>query len=120
MDTVFLRDLTVPAIIGAYDWERLVRQVLIIDVEMAVDLTRAAADDDLTHALDYAAVAERITGFIQDGQFQLIETVADRLASTLMGEFGIPWIRLEVRKPRPLDGGHTAGVRVVRGERAPR
>ena len=103
-DTVSIRGLNVTAVIGAYDWERDVEQTLVISVDMAADVSRAAATDQLADALNYAAVAETITAVVRDGKFQLIETAASRVASRLIADFGLTWVRVEVVKPRPADG----------------
>lgn len=117
MDVVFIRGLQISTIIGAYDWERQVRQVLVVDVEMAADIRAAAEKDELAKALNYSTVAERITQVVQEGAFQLIETAAERVADTLLNEFGVAWLRLDVAKPRPFSGGHVVGVRIERGTR---
>lgn len=118
MDLVFIRGFRVSTIIGVYDWERQVKQNLIFNVDMANDVRKAAAEDDIEHALDYSAVTKRIEQFVTEGKFNLLETVAERLAEALMAEFRIPWLRLEVEKPFPLAGGHSAGVAVERGVRS--
>ena len=118
MDRVFIRGLQVSTIIGAYEWERQVEQILIVDAEMASHISKAAENDDLNLALNYSAVGERITSFVSEGQFKLVETVAHRLADVLMSEFSLTWLKLEVQKPRPFSGGHVVGVAVERDARA--
>jgi dihydroneopterin aldolase len=117
LDTVFIRGLQVPTIVGVHDWERQVKQVLVFDVEMAADVPRAAREDNVDDALDYSAVCQMITRVVAEGRFKLVETVADRLADLLMSEYQPSWLRLEVQKPLPLSGGHVAGVAVERGIR---
>ncbi|WP_296981118.1 dihydroneopterin aldolase, partial [Thalassolituus sp. UBA1505] len=99
MDKVFIRDLKVDAVIGVYDWEKQVRQPLVFDLEMAWDIRMAAATDDLTHALNYQAVTEFIERFVREQNFQLLESLIQRLADALLKEFGMPWIRIQVEKP---------------------
>ncbi|HEX9342446.1 MAG TPA: dihydroneopterin aldolase [Actinomycetota bacterium] len=116
-DVVFIQGLEVDAVIGAYDWERQLRQRLVLDLELAADVRKAAASDAVADAVDYAAIAERVTEFVQASDTQLIETLAERVAELITAEFGVPWLRLELRKPRPLSGRLVAGVRIERGER---
>jgi dihydroneopterin aldolase len=99
MDTVSVRDLAVPAVIGVHDWERDVTQTLVFGVDMAADVRKAAATDDLKDALDYSAVASTIAAVVHDGKFHLIETAAERVAERLLADYGLTWLRLEVRKP---------------------
>jgi 7,8-dihydroneopterin aldolase/epimerase/oxygenase len=112
-DYVSIRDLTVPAVIGVRDWERDVTQTLVFNVEIAVDVRKAAASDDLADALDYSAVAETISHVVREGRFRLIETAAERVAERLLADHPVSWLRLEVRKPI-RDGGYIAAVTIER------
>jgi 7,8-dihydroneopterin aldolase/epimerase/oxygenase len=98
-DLVSVRDLGVAAVIGVHPWEREIEQTLVVSVEMAADVRKAAASDDLADALDYSAVAETIAAVLRDGKFRLIETAAERVAGRLLADFPLSWLRLELRKP---------------------
>ena len=115
MDRVFIEGLEVDTVIGAYDWERGIRQCLRLDLRFAWDNRLAAADDDLTLALDYASVSSRIQAFAEQAQFQLVETFAERLAAVLMDEFGIPWLHLKLTKPGAVPAASGVGVEIERG-----
>ncbi|MCD5995260.1 dihydroneopterin aldolase [Pseudomonas sp. CDFA 602] len=115
MDRVFIEGLQVDTVIGAYDWERGIRQCLRLDLSFAWDNRPAAAGDDLTKALDYASVSNRIQAFAEQAQFQLVETFAERLAEVLMSEFTIPWLRLKVIKPGAVAAAAGVGVEIERG-----
>jgi dihydroneopterin aldolase len=117
-DTVSIRDLRVPAVIGVHDWEREVEQTLIVSVDMAADARRAAASDDLADALDYSAVAETIAAVLREGRFRLIEAAAERVAGRLLADFGLSWLRLELRKPITT-GGYTAIITLERARENP-
>jgi len=97
-DYVSIRDLAVAAVIGVHPWEREIEQTLLVSVDMAADVGKAAASDDLANALDYSAVAETIAAVLRDGKFRLIETAAERVADRLLADFRLPWLRLELRK----------------------
>ena len=98
-DYVSVRDLGVAAVIGVHDWEREIEQTLLVSVDMAADVRKAAASDDLADALDYSAVAATIAAVLRDGKFRLIETAAERVAGRLLADFPLSWLRLELRKP---------------------
>ena len=115
MDRVFIEGLEVDTVIGAYDWERDIRQCLRLDLQMAWDNRPAAAGDDLNLALDYASVSTRIQAFAAESQFILVETFAERLAQRLMSEFGILWLRLRVTKPGVNARARALGVEIERG-----
>ena len=116
MDTVFIEGLEVDTVIGAYDWERSIRQCLRLDLYLGWDNRPAAAGDDLTKALDYASVSQRIQAFASESSFLLVETFTERLAELLQHEFQIPWVRIKLTKPGAVpaaSGG--VGVEIERG-----
>jgi len=113
-DRVFLRGLTAECIIGFIDWERRVRQTVVIDLEVPVDCRRAAATDEVADTVDYKKVAKRVLAFIEASEFKLVETLAHRLAMTLLEEFGLEWVRLEVNKPGAIRSSRDVGVRIER------
>ncbi|WP_421683502.1 dihydroneopterin aldolase [Stutzerimonas urumqiensis] len=114
MDKVFIEGLEVDTVIGAYDWERGIRQCLRLDLTFGWDIRPAAAEDQLDRALDYAAVAAVIDRFAQVARFELVETFAERLAAELMETFGIPWMRLRVTKPGVHPRARGMGVEIER------
>mgnify|MGYP002737572342 CR=1 FL=1 len=117
MDLVLIESLGVDTVIGVYDWERTITQRLVLDLALATDIRPAAADDDIGQTLDYAAISERIAAFATEHDFALVETFAERLAETLRREFGIPWLRLTVRKPGAVAAAAAVGVQIERGAR---
>jgi dihydroneopterin aldolase len=117
VDTVFIRELRVETVIGVYDWERSVRQALLIDLELACDTRRAAGSDRVEEALDYAAVSARVVAFTEQSAFGLIETLAEQLAALVMREFAVPWLRLRLCKPGAVPRARDVGVLIERGVR---
>ena len=115
MDSVFIEGLEVDTVIGAYDWERGIRQCLRLDLRFAWDNRPAAAGDDLTLALDYASVTARIQAFAEQAEFELVETFAERLAAVLMSEFQIPWLSIKLTKPGAIAAATGVGVEIERG-----
>lgn len=115
LDRIFLRELQVETIIGIYDWERETRQTVSIDLEMATDNRAAAAADRIADALNYKSVAKRIIAFVEGSKFQLVETLAERIAAILLEEFEIPWVRVTVSKPGAIRGARDVGVCIERG-----
>ena len=114
MDIVYLRDLKIETIIGIFDWERQIRQTVVLDIDMATDVAAAAATDNIEDALDYKAVTKRLIQFVESSDFQLVETLAERIADLLRNEFEIPWLRLTVNKKGALRGARDVGVIIER------
>ena len=100
-----------------YDWEREIRQAVVLDVEMASDNRRAAVNDQIGDALDYDAISTRIMAFIEGSDFQLIETMAERVAELVMREFHVKWLRLRLSKPGAIPRATDVGVLIERGVR---
>jgi 7,8-dihydroneopterin aldolase/epimerase/oxygenase len=113
-DTIFLRALEVECIIGFIDWERRVKQTVVIDLELPVDCRAASIRDEVEDTLDYKKVAKRVIAFIEASEYKLVETLAHRLAMTLLEEFGIEWVRLSINKPGAIRGSRDVGVSIER------
>lgn len=117
MDVVFIEGLTVEAVIGIYDWERRVRQPLVLDVEMGFDNRRPATTDCIDDTLNYKAVSKRLAEFTSHSEFGLLETLAERCAELVQEEFGVAWLRLRIAKPGAVRGARNVGVVIERGRR---
>ena len=115
MDIIYIRGLRVETIIGIYEWERENRQTVTVDLEMASDISRAAASQDIAEALNYKAVADRISDFIAASEFLLIEAMAEQVAHIVMSEFDVPWLRLRLGKPAAVPSAEDVGILIERG-----
>ncbi|MDP6436598.1 MAG: dihydroneopterin aldolase [Gammaproteobacteria bacterium] len=115
MDIVLVRDLRFKTIIGIWDWERQLPQIVNIDLEMGWDMSAAVASEDLEDALDYKAVSKRVEDFVKEQEFRLVEKAADAVANMVMEEFSVPWIRVSFQKPHAVTRSKSVGVIVERG-----
>jgi dihydroneopterin aldolase len=111
MDIIYLNELNIDTVIGIYDWERRIRQTVCFDLEMAADIRRAAASDAIEDTLDYKAVAKRLIEFVGESRFQLVETLAERVAELVITEFNVPWVRVRLNKRGAVR--HAAGVGII-------
>ena len=117
MDIIYLKDLRIDTIIGIYHWERCTRQTVILDVEMGTDIRRAAMSDSIEHTLDYKAVAKRLISFVGESEFELVETLAERVAEIILNEFMVSWVRLSINKQGAVRGVRDVGVIIERGKK---
>ena len=117
MDITFLHGLKVSCIIGIWDWERAAKQTVIIDLDMASDVAKAAASDDIKDAVDYKSVAKRLQEFVGNSDYQLVETMAEEVAQLLLKEFGLAWVRVRINKKGAVRGAGDVGVVIERGSR---
>jgi dihydroneopterin aldolase len=113
-DRIFLRGLTTECIIGFIDWERRVPQTVVIDLELPCDCARAAQHDSVADTVDYKTVAKRVLAWVAASEFQLVETLAHRLALLLLEEFPLQWVRISVNKPGAIRHSRDVGVRIER------
>jgi dihydroneopterin aldolase len=117
MDIVFLHDLKVDCVIGIFDWERRITQTLHIDLDLAADIRRAAASDSIQDTLDYKAVAKRVMEFAGASRFQLVETLAEKIAGVVLTEFQVPWVRVRINKKGAVRHADGVGVIIERGKK---
>ncbi len=117
MDKIFLSELKIDTTIGIWEWERRIRQTVIIDLEMSADIARAAASDDVADTLNYKSVAKRIQDFVANSSFRLVETLAEQIATIVREEFNVAWVKVRVNKPGAIRGSKAVGVLIERGER---
>ena len=113
-DIVYIRELLVETVIGIYDWERKIKQTVSIDIEMETDIAKAALSDDIEDALNYKAVGKRIIQFVEESEYQLIETMVEKIAQIVLAEFSVKWLRLRVSKPGALRGSKDVGLVIER------
>ena len=113
-DRIFLRGLAAECIIGFIEWERRVKQTVVVDLELPVDCRRAAATDDVADTVDYKRVAKRVLAYIEASEFKLVETLAHRLALLLLEEFGVEWARVSLNKPGAIRSSRDVGVVIER------
>lgn len=114
MDKVFVRGLSLLATIGAYEWEKSIKQRLVVDLTMGWDNRAPAQNDDLAKALDYAAVSQAVEALVCGQPHELVETVAEKIAALLLSEFKVPWVRVRVSKPGAVAAAESVGVEIER------
>ena len=117
MDIIFLGGLEIETIIGIYDWERETKQTVVLDIEMAFDIQKAAETDDIQYALDYKTVSKRIISFVETSQFLLVERLICEIASIIRNEFNVPWVKITLNKKGAIRGASDVGIIIERGEK---
>ena len=114
MDIIFLTGLTTECIIGIWDWERKVKQKVVIDLEMGADIRKAAASDHIDDTLDYKRVSKRVLQFVGDSQFQLVETMTEQIAMIIVTEFDVPWVKVRLNKQGAIRSSRDVGILIER------
>ncbi len=114
MDKIFLSALRVECIVGIWEWERRVKQTVVLDVEMAADIRKAAASDRIEDTIDYKRVAKRLLAFVGESQFHLVETLTERIAHLIVTEFGVNWVKVRLNKQGAIRGARDVGIEIER------
>lgn len=114
-DQIQLKGLKVRCIIGIFDWERKKKQDVLLDLSFPTDVARAAREDRIEDALDYKKIAKTTIVFVEKSRFQLVETLAERLAQHLIQKFSLLQVRISVSKPGAIRGSQNVGVEILRG-----
>lgn len=114
MDKIFLSALSVECIVGIWEWERRVKQTVIIDIEMEADIRKAAASDRIEDTIDYKRVSKRLLAFVGESQFQLVETLTERIAQLIVTEFGVSWVKVRLNKQGAIRGARDVGIQIER------
>ena len=114
MDKVLIKNLQVETIIGIFNWEREVRQVVSIDLEMEFDNKVAAKSDDIEDALDYKKIGKRVSSYVERSEFKLVERLAEQIAKLVLKEFPVASLKVSVTKPGALRGSESVGISITR------
>jgi dihydroneopterin aldolase len=110
MGVVTIKGLEPEAVIGCYDWEREIKQRLIIDLAMTTDFTAAAKSDDLPDALDYAAISQQVISFVEQTEFQLLEALSAAIATEIFQSWPVSALRIDIDKPNAVPEAASVGV----------
>ncbi len=112
MDILMVQGLSVQTKIGVYAWEQQIQQQVLIDITIPSDFS--ACEDDLSHTLDYAALCQKVTSFVESKSFQLIEYLANSVAELIKEEFQVQQVTVSVAKPHAVKNAGMIKISVTR------
>ena len=113
-DIIFIEGLEIETIIGVYEHERDIKQKVVLDIEMTLPESNASSSDDLRHTVDYDAVSKLVTSYVIDTQYQLIESLAEQVASLVLGAFATDSLKLKLSKPGAVKNAKSVGLIILR------
>jgi dihydroneopterin aldolase len=114
MDKIFIHALKTETIVGIFDWERQVKQTVVMDIEFGADIRKAALSDSIDDTLNYKGVAKRVLAFVEESSFHLVETLAEHIAMLILEEFGVSWVSIALSKPGAIRSSRDVGVKLER------
>ncbi len=118
MDIIYIHGLQCRCRVGVWDWEKKVDQTLVLDIDLATDIKPAAESDKLQDTLDYKKISDRVIEYAQENTFDLIETLVERLADTILNEFDVPWVRIKLDKGGVVKNVNHVGILIERGTKS--
>ena len=118
MDTIFLEQVKVQTKLGVPDWERLVAQTIILDIEIGIDLSKSCKSDSIDDTIDYGTVVSRIRETLNQNSFKLVEALAEHICQLILTEFGGLSVKVRVAKPGILPGLKALGVVIERNHKS--
>ena len=111
---VFLRDLTLEAVIGVHKHEAVGPQQIIVNIALMVSLPERSLRDKLSEVVDYEAIANGVRSLIAQGHVKLVETLAERIAVFCLEDMRVKSVLVRVEKPTAIEGARGAGVEIER------
>jgi dihydroneopterin aldolase len=114
MDIIFVRDIRLETLIGAFEHERRQPRTLQVNVEIGRQAIRACKTDQLADTIDYAAVVSAVQELFASHRFHLLEPLADTLADLMLSRFEAQWVRVEISKIGVVPNARDVGVRIER------
>ena len=118
MDRIFLSEMKIETTVGIWEWEKRIKQQVIIDIEMSADIKKAASSDQIEDTLNYKAVAKSVRKLVEESSFQLVETMAEKIPELVIGEHNVSWVRVKVNKPGAIRGSKGVGIIIERGDKS--
>jgi dihydroneopterin aldolase len=116
MDRIFIHNIEVKTKIGVWEWERKIKQTVLIDLEIGTDIHHASKTDDIEDTLNYKTVVKHIEKFVAGSSFQLVETMAEKISEIILIEYKVPWVEVKVNKPGAISIAQDVGV-IIRRDR---
>jgi dihydroneopterin aldolase len=114
MDIIFIRDIRLDTLIGAYEFERRQPRTLRVDIEIGRATIRASKTDELDYTIDYSAVVQVVRETFSSHTFHLLEPLAELIVDLILEKFNAQWARIEVAKTGVVADAREVGVRIVR------
>lgn len=113
-DIVFIKNLHIDTLIGVYDWERAIKQKLVVSASIVCDMTQASQTDDVQHAINYKSVCEDIERLCHQLKAKLLESLAEQICQFILDTYPCYSITLTIDKPNAIKHAESVGVQITR------
>lgn len=113
-DIISIHDLKIQTVIGVHAWEKAIKQPLTLDIQLFTDTKQAALTDDLQHAIDYDSLANHLIEYVQSTSFNLIETLAEKVAELILANTTSKRVMLTLKKPKAIASASHVSLTIER------
>jgi len=114
MDTIFLDQVKVETKLGVPEWERMVAQTVLLDIEISYDLSAACKSDAIDDTVDYGLIVNRIRETLKENSFKLVEALGEHVCQLILKEFKAKAVKIKVAKPAVLPRLKALGIVIER------
>ena len=97
-----IKQLAIDTTIGVYDFEKTIKQRLLISVTLRYNISQAMKSDELADTFDYAQLSQHLIETLENNHYQLIERVVDEIEQILTQHFQLTHYKIEIEKPSAL------------------
>jgi FolB domain-containing protein len=118
LDRIRIDGIRINCVIGLNEWERLVRQEVVIDITVHADTRKAGASDNVADTVNYRTVTKKVVEHVASSRYRLIEALAENVARLCLAEPGARRVDVRVRKPGALRDADSVGVEISRSSAA--
>lgn len=114
MDSIFLQEIKAEVRLGVPEWERMLPQTVLLDIELDMPHSRSCATDSIEDTIDYSQIVASIRQSLATCSFQLMEALAEHICQLVLNNFNTPRVKVRVAKPNIIPGVKQLGVVIER------
>lgn len=113
-DFIFIRDLELEMFVGVLDHEKDKKQRVLVNIELAVEPTPDGPKDEILNVVSYADIVEKIQNIATRGHINLLESFAEKIASSCLEDKRAREISVCVEKTDIYENARGIGCRIIR------
>ncbi len=111
---VFVRDLTMLALIGIHDAEKIKAQRIVVNIDLSVQESQTPMPDDISHVVSYEIIVKKCEAIVAEGHVNLVETLAEKFAEACLKDRRVMAARVRIEKPDIIPHAKSVGVEIER------
>ena len=114
MDIVYLHGIKLDTVIGVWEWERRIKQTLLVNIDLGTDTSAAGNSDALADTINYQAVAELVMEIGRENSYALVEALGEEITTRVLENFSVDWVKLQINKQGAVRGVRDVGIIIER------